>query len=253
MLTVESQKNETFKKLLSLTSSKGLKKEGLFLLSGEKLIREFLKNPRLTIYAEILSPQMKPLLEKNLHPESECICLSTDLFNQVDILGTHHNILVLHQPRMETLNADEILSYSPKGLEVVIPLGDPGNLGALLRSCEAFGVPQVILTQEAAHPFLPKSIKASAGSVLRLPILLGPALHHFPKNCIALDMNGIPLDDFVWPTKGLLVVGEEGPGLSSATDICFTQRISIPTQGVESLNVVVAASIALSRKASSKL
>lgn len=249
MLSIESHKNETFKSLLSLTGSKGLKKEGLFLLSGEKLIREFLQKPILDIVQEITSPSMPSILEKSPFKDKETIRLSSDLFNQLDVLGTHFNILALRQPTPCYLDESEITSYQPNGLEVVIPIGDPGNLGALLRSCEAFGVPKVLLTQESAHPFLPKSVKASAGSVLRLPITYAPSLSLFPRNCIALDMDGISLDDFVWPDSGLLVVGEEGPGFGKdSITTPFTQRISIPTLGVESLNVVVAASIALSHR-----
>jgi TrmH family RNA methyltransferase len=102
----------------------------------------------------------------------------------------------------------------------------------------------VILSREAAHPFLPKSVKASAGSVLRVPLARGPALAEFPAASIALDLDGTPIDRFVWPPTGLLLLGEEGPGFGSSR---FATRICIPTVGVESLNVVVAAGIALSR------
>jgi TrmH family RNA methyltransferase len=147
---------------------------------------------------------------------------------------------------MDVLESNALAGYAPRGIEVVMPVGDPGNLGALIRSCEAFAVPRAILTQEAAHPLLPKAVKASAGSVLRLPMLHGPALFEFPDSCIALDTDGTPLDDFDWPANGLLVVGEEGPGFSAKK---FKRRIRVPTQNVESLNVVVAASIALAHKA----
>ena len=236
---IESTQNETFKKLLSLTSSKGLKEEGLFLLSGEKLIREFLKKPNLKIAYEIPAPHQKPLII-----DTRIIELSAPLFDPIDVLGTHFNILVLEQPPVPVLTAADMASYKPKGIEVVAPIGDPGNLGALIRSCEAFAVPRIILSREAAHPFLPKSVKASAGSVLRVPMARGPALAEFPPSCLALDMNGTRVDDFAWPENGLLLLGEEGPGLNATQ---FPVRIRIPTTGVESLNVVVAASIALSR------
>lgn len=236
---IESTQNDTFKRFLSLTSSKGLKEEGLFLLSGEKLIREFLKKPNLKIAYEIPAPRQKTLV--NEAPVTE---LLPPLFDQIDVLGTHFNILVLEQPTVPLLTAADMASYKPKGIEVVAPIGDPGNLGALIRSCEAFAVPRVILSREAAHPFLPKSVKASAGSVLRVSLAHGPSLAEFPSTCIALDMHGTPVDDFAWPKNGLLLLGEEGPGLNATQ---FPVRIRIPTTGVESLNVVVAASIALSR------
>ncbi|MDR3423891.1 MAG: RNA methyltransferase [Alphaproteobacteria bacterium] len=240
-MLIESAQNATFKKLLSLTASKGLKEEGLFLLCGEKLVREFLRRPHLKIVHEILAPGQSPLAA-----EATPVALSSSLFALVDVLGTRFNILALEQPTIPVLTAEEIKTYAPSGIELVAPIGDPGNLGALIRSCEAFAVPRVILSREAAHPFLPKAVKASAGSVLRVPLARGPALNEFPASCIALDLEGTSIDDFVWPEQALLLIGEEGPGFSAST---FPTRVRIPTTGVESLNVVVAASIALSRVA----
>ena len=238
-MMIESPQNERFKRLVSLTASKGLKEEGLFLLSGEKLIREFLAAPSLSLICEILAPGHTPVTEL-----AEQLWLAPALFDQLDVLGTHFNLLVLKQPPLPILTATELASYTPAGIELVVPIGDPGNLGALIRSCEAFAVPRVILSREAAHPFLPKAVKASAGSVLRVPLARGPALAEFPAGGIALDLEGTPIDSFVWPDKALLLIGEEGPGLTAAPP---ATRIRIPTSGVESLNVVVAASIALSR------
>lgn len=236
---IESAQNESFKKLLSLTSAKGLKEEGLFLLCGEKLIHEFLRKPHLEIACEIPAPGRAPVAAG-----VQQIKLATALFAQIDVLGTHFNILALKQPAIPVLTESDMKTYRPGGIEFVAPTGDPGNLGALIRSCEAFAVPRVILTREAAHPFLPKAVKASAGSVLRVPLARGPALAAFPESCIALDAAGVSIDDFKWPAQGLLLAGEEGVGLGAGR---FPTRIRIPTRGVESLNVVVAASIALSR------
>lgn len=235
-LKIESASNDTFRMFSSLTISKGLKKEGLFILSGEKIIHEFLKKPNLKIAYELVTEKLSPLTSAKI------TLLSQELFNELDVVGTHFNLLVLEQPKIEKLEA----LTKPKGFEVVLPVGDPSNLGALLRSCEAFGVDKVILTAEAANPFLPKAVKASAGSILRLQLFKGPALFEIPSDCIALESGGIPLSDFKWPKDCRLVVGEEGPGLKN---LKYETKISIPTLGVESLNAVVAASIALySRK-----
>lgn len=245
MISVESPHNDTYKKLLSLTSSKGLKKEGLFLLSGEKLIHEYLKTQQsVNVVYEILTADLAPLQADN----AKRVSLSPSLFDEIDVLGTHFNILVLQQLPLPTLSLPELAAYQPHGIEIVLPTGDPGNLGALIRSCEAFGVRRILLTKEAAHPFLPKTVKASAGSVLRVDMLQAPALAEFPRNCIALDMHGENINDFVWPQNTLLVVGEEGAGLGNGNQM-FEKLIRIPTQGVESLNAVVAASIALADKA----
>lgn len=247
MPTLESHANDTYKLLLSLTTAKGLHKTGLFLLSGEKLIREFLRKPFLEIEYEIRSPHLKSLTD-NLLPPSHSLEFSSTLFSELDVVGTHFNILVLKQPIFPKLSQEELNQHKGNGLEVVAPLGDPNNLGALIRSCEAFGVTRVFLSEEAAHPFLPKSVKASAGSVLRVPLMRGPALRDFPKDALALDLEGQSLYEFSWPHHALLVIGEEGQGLAREKadgKILFKNRIRIPTEGVESLNVVVAASLAL--------
>lgn len=244
MLTIQSAQNDTYKKFLSLTGSKGLKKEGLFLLSGENLVREFLKRPHLNINAELLTPKIKPM------SGALKIELTAELFNEIDVVGTGSSILVLEQPPMAELDKAALLQHQPDGIELVAPLGDPGNLGALIRSAEAFGLRRVLLTAEAAHPFLPKCVKASAGSVLRMALARGPALEEFPPSCLALDAGGTSLHDFHWPKQGMLVVGEEGKGLGSAR---FDHKLSIPTRGVESLNAVVAASVALALHAAAEI
>lgn len=235
---ITSAQNENFKRFLALTAAKGLKEDELFLLSGEKLIREFLARPSLPLYAEIIPAQGTALTDQTVKK----FALAPALFDALDVLGTHFNILVLEQPAIAALITEDLTN--PTGIEVVAPVGDPGNLGALIRSCEAFGVARVILTREAAHPFLPKAVKASAGSVLRMPLARTGALADFNDEAIALDIDGIPLDEFVWPRQAFVVLGEEGPGYGARR---FKTRVCIPTRGVESLNVVVAASIVLSR------
>lgn len=239
MLEITSSANAIFKNFSSLNKSKGIKDEGLFILSGKDLIAEFLKNPTLEIEAELITGDLKPLVRdtkvKRYH-------LSTNLFKELDTLGTHSNLLVLKTPEIQ----DWKTSNPIRGMHLIVPLGDPTNLGALARSAEAFGASALILLREAANPFLPKAIKSSAGSLLRIPLLKGPSIHDVDnaklKNLVALDLNGIKLSDHKWHKDSYLLVGEEGSGLPSMKTV---QRLTIPTQGVESLNATVATSIAL--------
>jgi TrmH family RNA methyltransferase len=260
MNPIESRTNDKFKTWQSLLSSKGIKKEGLFLLSGERLVHEFMKNPNLEISAELIPKnrvlQMSepdgsvgmssaqttrdgsPISIALTKDRRSIFVLSAELFKELDELGTHYNILVLKTPEIKKWTSETAAG----ALEVFCPLGDPTNVGALIRSCEAFGATSVILTEEAANPYLPKSVKSSAGSVLRTPILRGPKLAELPADLITLAEDGKSLPDFQWPPKTRLLVGEEGHGLKSYTG---KNRIHIPIKGVESLNATVAASIAL--------
>lgn len=239
MIDITSSTNAHYKRFLSLTKSKGLKDEGQFILSGQDLISEFLKKPHLEIVAEIMTSAQKPLVkdQKTKHYQ-----LSSELFDQLDVLGTHYNLLVIQIPAIPEWKKPTEL----KGLTLLAPLGDPTNLGALARSAEAFGAKQIVLLKEACHPFLPKAVKSSAGSILRIPLLKGPSIHDVDtwdlKNLVALDLHGENLSRFEWPKDVYLIVGEEGAGLPKMKS---AKRLSIKTNGVESLNATVAASIAM--------
>lgn len=234
MLEITSSSNSLFRKFLSLTESKGLKKEGLFLLSGKNLVEEYFKNPTFALESEIYMEGMKPS-----SPVKSQVKLSKALFEELDVMGTHSPILVLKQPEISEWDFEK----KAKGLHLLVPVGDPSNLGALLRSAEAFGVENVILLKESANPFLPKAVKASAGSVTRMKLHKGPSIQDLKEAAIyALDLNGKNLNEMKWPESCYLLVGEEGAGIPAQSKI---QRISIPTKNVESLNATVAASIAL--------
>jgi TrmH family RNA methyltransferase len=205
---------------------------------GEKLVKEFLKKPNFEILAEVIGPDHRPLLEGREFDRTPKYQLTKDLFDEVDVVGTHFNMLLLKAPEvpMETLS-------EPHGLELVLPLGDPGNLGACLRSAYAFGVKKVWLTEEASHPFHPKAIKASAGASLHLKLSRTEKLANVisnAKKAFVLDQNGTNISKFKFPKDLYLFIGEEGPGLPAHKLLV----LSIPTQGVESLNATVATSIA---------
>jgi TrmH family RNA methyltransferase len=165
--------------------------------------------------------------------------LSKTLFEKIDTLGTQSPILVLKKNVIEPWD----FGKTPPGLHLLVPLGDPTNLGALARSAEAFGITDLILLQEAASPFLPKALKASAGSLTRLKLWKGPSIHALPPSPIfTLDLTGQILNQVQWPERVLLLLGEEGAGVPEHP---AWKKISIPTLKVESLNATVAASIAL--------
>lgn len=231
MKTITSSDNKEFRHFLSLTESKGIRASGLCLLSGEKLIRELL--PKLEVDCEITNPKLGSLSN---HPQVQ---LSTDLFNEIDVLGTHFNLFVVKIPKMEAMTFDG----TPSGLEVYLPLQDPLNLGAAIRSSLAFGAQKIILTQESANPFLPKATKSSAGTSLVAPLFRGPSISELSGECFALDAKGDDLATTKFPKNLRLVVGEEGRGLPGTLK---AKKICIPmNKGVESLNAMASLSIVL--------
>lgn len=236
MKIIESEQNSNFKLFKSLLSSKGIKSEQLFILSGKKLVEESILQRAESIRWEIVTDNQQP--QTNLSP-NHIIKLPKNLFNELDVSGTGCNLLVMQLP--EFVSGD--LSQAAEGAEVILPLGDPSNLGAMIRSAAAFGVKKIWLTKESAHPFLPKSLKASSGACFLVDFILGPSIQDIQSPCIALDAGGEDIQKFNWPKNFRLLVGEEGPGVPSQIPIT---PISIQMEpGIESLNATVAMSIAL--------
>lgn len=273
--SITSKQNPKFKIWKSLLQTKGRKTEKQFLLSGEKIILDFFNkirndNPHQDKpfkdfqISAVLFPDNEALYlhfmnlisgPNSLDWKSDAIDsqqgrrrntfrLSADLFDELDTIGTHFCLVVLTSKDFEDAN----LNAPPVGLELVCPISDPSNLGAICRSAYGFGVKKVILTKNSADPYHPKSLKSSSGAALQMQFeRLGKELSQIQPNEISkydvgLDLLGTAISEYPWPKNLRLWLGEEGQGLKI---IPRTQCLFIPTQGIESLNVTVAGSIAL--------
>jgi TrmH family RNA methyltransferase len=133
-------------------------------------------------------------------------------------------------------------------------LQDPGNLGALARVAEAAGAAGLALSPGCAHPNHPRALRASAGSLLRLPLALvaepGELEAHLspshPRWAALVPRGGENLYQASLGGTLILAVGAEGPGLSSSLLSRVHLRLTIPMEkGVESLNATVAAALVL--------
>lgn len=149
----------------------------------------------------------------------------------------------------------ETLPLRSEGVYLYVDsLQDPGNLGALVRSAEAFGVSGVALAPGSVHPSHPRALRASAGSLLRVPVAIGveaPALTRHLEPIAArwaalTPRGGISIEDAEVDGTLILAIGAEGPGVSAQIDRMADVRVTLPIDPrVESLNATVAASIAL--------
>jgi TrmH family RNA methyltransferase len=140
---------------------------------------------------------------------------------------------------------------------VVVGLQDPGNLGTILRSAEAFGCAGVVLGEGTVSPFNSKVIRASAGSIFRLPVVWSKAdggvesliakLRSQSVRLIATSSHkGTPLDQALLTDPSAIFVGSEGSGLPRNLMAQVDELVAIPhAPQVESLNAGVAGSIVL--------
>jgi RNA methyltransferase, TrmH family len=147
-------------------------------------------------------------------------------------------------PLQELLSRDGVVL-------VLADLNDPGNVGTLMRSAQAFGAAGIVAGRLGADPYQPKVVRAAMGAVFRLPIALADpaqlsaAAVNSGRTVVGLHAAGTPLSAFCWPARCAVVVGGERRGLGRWKAAC-THQLAIPTHGtVDSLNAAVAGSIAL--------
>ncbi len=240
--TITSRDNATFKRFLRIAKAKGIKKEGLALLSGPRPIEEVLRAFPRRAAGLICTSDHDPLslTLQQAHPRYR---LSPDLFRLLDVFDTHAPLLLI-QP-------EEIPRFSPAqcahGCTLCIPFQDPVNVGAVIRSAAALAVSGIVILKEAAHPFHPKSLRGAGSTVFRIPIFQGPSirdLHLGDVPLITLSLRGENLQAFTFPDTFCLLPGLEGPGLPEA--LRPYGRVRIPmAPGVNSLNAAAATAIVL--------
>ncbi len=201
-------------------------------------------------------------------PRSRVLRTTDKLFASVAGTETPQGVAALFRQRVWEFDdvvrgaaaADGGLRGDAALVVVMAAVQDPGNVGTIVRSAEAFGATGVVTTRGSADPWSPKALRASAGSGLRVPILRGMAI---PVLLAQLRVAGVKIvaasshsgtagageaNDAVAVLREAVAIfiGNEGAGLPREIENVADARISIPTSaGVESLNAGVAASVVL--------
>jgi 16S rRNA (guanine527-N7)-methyltransferase len=248
---ISSAENKKFKELRRLSSGEGIRKSGLLLISGKKIITEILNRRNIPVRELILydgytedDDAMNSFI-KEFAGRDSLLVMKKGLFNDIDQFNTRGPLLAADVPEIREWGLD----MGP-GCTLLIPFQDPANVGSAIRSAVGFGVEKIIMLKEAANPYHPKSIRASSGAVFCAAMEKGPSLYDLPElfkrrlsGVVALDKGGTPLVSFKFPARFILLPGMEGPGLPEPLKI---QAVSIPLNSeVESLNATAALSIAL--------
>jgi RNA methyltransferase, TrmH family len=277
MTTITSRDNKWLKSFRAALRGKGpdpAKNEPIG-IEGPKLVEEALRSG-LEVEALLVSesgehdagPVLKAASESETGiPRSQILRTTDQLFESVSGTGAPQGVAALF--RQPAWGLDDVLhgagamrGNSPL-VVVLAAIQDPGNVGTILRSAEAFGATGAIATRGTAHPWSPKALRASAGSTLRIPLLRGMAIpvllaqlriagvkiyaassvgNHAGETSAAGE-SGIRAD---WREPAAIFVGNEGAGLPFEITDAADAVISIPTAAtVESLNAGVAASIVL--------
>lgn len=258
---VAGRHNPRLKELRLAFRRAELTAQGECAIEGVKLIEEALRSGQ-HLDTVFFSESARPLAEKllpQINARTETLVLPNALFNSIVPSDAPQGVAAL--VKLPAFSTAQLLDRSSHGLFVVAAgLQDPGNLGTILRSAEAFGAAGIFLTEGTVSPYNSKVLRGSAGSIFRLPFLrisaaeLIPLLRAHGVRLLATSSHqGTPLPQVSWTLPLAIFIGNEGAGLSRELAREMDETLAIPQAApVESLNAGVAASIVLYEAAKSQ-
>jgi RNA methyltransferase, TrmH family len=251
---VAGRHNQRLKELRLAFRRAELTPQGECAIEGVKLLEEALRSGQ-HLDSVFFSESARPLAEKllpQINARTETLVLPNALFNSIVPSEAPQGVAALLQLR--PFSSTQLLDRAGDGPFVVAAgLQDPGNLGTIVRSGEAFGAAGIFLTEGTVSPYNWKVLRGSAGSIFRLPFLrissveLIPILRARGVRLLATSSHqGTPLNEVSWTLPLAIFIGNEGAGLSGELLRQMDETLSIPQASkVESLNAGVAASIVL--------
>lgn len=249
--TVTSRTNIRVKSLRAASGGDASEPGDLLAIEGETLIAEAMRSGVGfdTVFVREGSEEVLRRASLAGLEAASWVGLSRDVFaSAVDTASPQGIAALVVIPELQAM--DFAKSKDAGVVLMVESLQDPGNLGTLLRSAEAFGVKQVFVTHDTVNRWNPKAVRASAGSVFRVPVVRAPLaaaeefLHSFGYKVFAAvsqshDATSVMEAGLLAPCA--LMIGNEGAGLSSAALALADGRVNIPC-AVESLNAAIAGS-----------
>jgi TrmH family RNA methyltransferase len=251
---IEGRHNAQVKELRQAFARGELTSDGYCAIEGFRILDEAIRSGlrfRAVFFSESAAARAEKLLSQ-LGAQVETFLLPDKLFAGAVPSDAPQGMAAL--ARWKEFALEDVLGRSNAGpLLAIAGVQDPGNLGTILRSAEAFGAGGVVLGEGSVSPFNPKVVRASAGSVFRLPMVrakLSDALGQMKKLGLRLvataSHKGTPLDQAKLSGSLAIFIGSEGAGLSRDLIKEMDEVVAIPQRPqVESLNVGVATSIVL--------
>ncbi len=248
---ITSRENSLIKHISQLqNSSKRRKESGSFVLEGLRICKDAFENG-IVFDKLIISHTAKEKLSREIsllqQNAGECFLLPDSLFKKLCLTDTPQGILAEAEKRPQNGNLKSDGKYI--ALENI---GDPSNLGAIARSCEALGADGIIMSADCCDPYSPKSLRASMGTLLRIPLtvfedfsaqLKATGLKTYA--CV-VDSSATPITQVKFGKGSAVLIGNEANGLSPQTVAQCDVAVTIPMKGrAESLNASVAGAIAI--------
>lgn len=232
--TITSNHNTHFKLLKSLKISKYRKKEALFIAEGAR----FLNRGAKSLFFKASESHRYDTSSINSY------IMDDKLFDEVTSQEQSQGVIALFEIKSSKTLKDNIV--------VIDRIQDPGNVGAVMRNMDAFGIQDLVVIEGSGDPYNPKSVRGSMGSILNMNIVkvsLEEAkdvlkdYHTFSTSCKQYDVS---VDNICLKSRNAFVFGNESEGVSAELIDLANVKLQIElSDSVDSLNVAVASGIVL--------
>lgn len=244
---ITSTSNAQVKKIIQLNAkAKERRKSGLFVVEGRKMFQEAPDSWIEKVYVSADYEDLETVKNRQVPVE----IVDPHVFTAMSDTQTPQGVLTLL--KIPAWEKEQVLGGENPFLMILEDLQDPGNAGTIIRTAEGAGVTGIILTDHAVDLYNPKTIRATMGSIYRMPVLVTKAL---PELLGELKQRGI--ETYAAHLKGThsfreenykkpcaFLIGNEGNGLKDETAEQADHLIRIPMHGsVESLNAAIAACV----------
>ena len=250
MIEIQSRQNAALKHLARLGRERKYRRStGEMLCEGEKMLEAALRSGAVLKTVLARRGWESEMLREAESRGAALYCAEDALFRLASEVESPQNVIFsCMQPQWDAAALD--------GKEQVLLLDglqDPGNLGTILRTAEAFALGAVVLCEGCADPFSPKVVRSTMGAVFRLPCVQLPLKEALdllktaglPVYATALHEDSVPLSA-VSLSRAAVIIGSEGRGVSENALCLSDKRVIIPMRGrAESLNAGVAAAIVI--------
>nr|WP_288812647.1 RNA methyltransferase [uncultured Sphingobacterium sp.] len=229
--------------ITSLQNKKYRKQHGLFIVEGIKSVQEFISSSY-QVESIFYTDDANTKVGKISHNIKSHQLTETE-FQKISTLKSPQGILALIKlPEQQQIKVNDLRNCFNLVLDDV---QDPGNLGTIIRTAEWFGIKHIICSIGTVDAYNPKVVQATMGSLSRIQIYYVD-LHEFISSTdlpvYGALLNGQSIYQTEWSKEGLIVMGNEGNGISSEVITLIDQAVTIPRIGqAESLNVAVATTI----------
>lgn len=249
---IESRDNALIKLIVALQgTTKARKENGLFVLEGLRICDDAAQN-NIQFDKFIVSNTAFSKLKKDIEKLSEnavdCYKIPDNLFKKISDTISPQGIMAVAKIPSKSLDI-----IDSKGKYIALEnVSDPSNLGAVARTGEALGISGIILSAVGCDPYSPKVLRASMGTLLRIPVII---LQDFSEEigklglktyAAVVDNTAKPITEVSFEAGSCIIIGNEANGITDETKKVSDSLFTIPMSGrAESLNAAVAASISI--------